>query len=151
MYFICLIYFFCVKIGVDQDIEQILESVCKYNGKYNIIGVFWFDGDYFVQVLEGGCYVVSEIYYCIVVDFCYVDIELVFCDNVDSCLFYKWCMVYFVDIQENCELIIKYFVYDKFMLECMSVCFLLYVFVEGQLFGYQVMWKVIIILVVRWI
>lgn len=136
MYLTRLIYFSRAKTGVDQDIEQILESARKHNGQRNITGALWFDGDYFVQALEGGRHAISETYHRIAADPRHTDIELVSCDNVDSRLFHKWRMAYFADTQDNRELITKYSAHDKLMPERMSARSLLHVLAEGQLLGH---------------
>jgi len=136
MYLTRLLYFSRVNSEMDQDIEQILSSAREQNSSRNITGALWFDGDYFVQALEGGRYAVSETYHRIAADKRHSDIELASCEMVDSRLFHKWRMAYFADTQENRDLITKYSGHNQLMPEKMSARSLLHVLAEGQLLGH---------------
>ncbi len=136
MYLTRLLYFSRVNSDMDQDIDQILSSARKHNSSRNITGALWFDGDYFVQALEGGRHAVSETYHRIAADKRHSDIELASCEMVDSRLFHKWRMAYFADTQENRDLITKYSGHNQLMPEKMSARSLLHVLAEGQLLGH---------------
>ena len=136
MYLTRLLYFSRATPGIDMDVEQILATARDLNSKRNITGALWFNGDYFVQALEGGRHSVSETYHRIAADPRHKDIELVSCEMVDSRLCFKWRMANFADTQENRDLITKYSGYDQLMPEKMSARSLLHVLAEGQLLGH---------------
>ncbi|MBO6797870.1 BLUF domain-containing protein [Maricaulis sp.] len=136
MYLTRLLYFSRASQGLGMDLDQILASAREQNSKNNITGALWFDGDYFVQVLEGGRHAVSETYHRIAADERHTDIELASCEMVDSRLFHKWRMAYFADTQENRDLITKYSGHNQLIPEKMSARSLLHVLAEGQLLGH---------------
>ena len=135
MFLTRLLYFSRTEASVDQDIEQILMTARRENAKRQVTGALWFDGDHFVQALEGGRQAVSETYHRIAADPRHRDIELVSCEMVDSRLFHKWRMAYFADTEENRALILKYSGQDRLIPERMSARSLLHVLAEGQLLG----------------
>ena len=108
MFLTRLIYFSYSAPNTDLDIEQMLQSARTQNAKNNITGALWFDGDIFVQVLEGERRPVSETYHRIAQDKRHKDIELVSCNTVDRRYFHKWNMGYLADSKDNRELILKY-------------------------------------------
>ncbi|WP_300529851.1 BLUF domain-containing protein [Maricaulis sp.] len=135
MYLTRLLYCSERNAEVDLDIEQLLYSARDYNGRSNITGALWFDGTYFVQVLEGGRQVVSETYHRIAKDPRHHSIEIVSCEMVDARLFHQWRMAYFADTADNRSLVLKYSGQDKLIPSNMSSASLLHVLAEGNLLG----------------
>ena len=135
MYLTRLLYYSERNSDIDLDIEQLLYSARDYNGRSNITGALWFDGSYFVQVLEGGRKAVSETYHRIARDRRHHGIELVSCEAVDSRLFYQWRMAYFADTADNRSRVMKYSGKDKLVPSEMSGASLLHVLAEGNLLG----------------
>ena len=135
MYLTRLIYFSSCDASEGIDVESILQSARAHNARNQLTGALWFDGKYFIQVLEGGRKAVSDTYHRIANDRRHFDIELVSCELIDRRVFNEWKMAYVSDTQANRDLIRKYSGTDKLKPREMSAASLLNVILEGQLVG----------------
>lgn len=135
MFLTRLVYFSKSAPAHEIDVEQILRTARTYNKRNHITGALWFDGDFFVQVLEGGRHAVSHTYHRIASDPRHFDIELAVCEGVDTRLFHAWHMAYFADTENNRNLVLKYSGQDKLDPARMTASSLLHLLAEGQLLG----------------
>ncbi|MBR9827020.1 MAG: BLUF domain-containing protein [Alphaproteobacteria bacterium] len=135
MFLTRLLYFSYCTTEKDMEIDQILQSARKYNAQNNITGALWFDGDIFVQVLEGDRRKVSETYHRIAADTRHRDIELVSCGTVDRRFFHEWRMGYYADTEANRSLVLKYSGEDKLVPWRLPEGALLQLLAAGQLTG----------------
>lgn len=108
MYLTRLMYFSTANSSVDANVEQILDSARTFNKTEDVSGVLWFDGDIFIQVLEGQREAVSRTYHRIAADKRHQDIELVECVAIDERLFGDWTMGYLAATKANRAKILKY-------------------------------------------
>lgn len=108
MYLTRLMYFSENDPEVKTDIQQILDVARETNEKFDVSGVLWFDGDIFIQVLEGQRKAVSEIYHRIAGDPRHHNIELVECVSVSERLFGNWTMGYLANTRANRAKIFQY-------------------------------------------
>lgn len=120
MYLTRLLYVSERNPDVDCNVEQILESARRLNTKSEVTGALWFNGDHFIQVLEGGRQAVSATYHRIAADKRHVNIELVDCRVVAERLFYDWSMAYFGDTKENRLRILRFSGHDQLIPREMS-------------------------------
>lgn len=135
MYLTRLIYYSRCDASEGIDVESILQSAREHNARNQITGALWFDGTYFIQVLEGGRKAISDTYHRIARDPRHFDIELVSCELIDRRVFNDWKMAYVSDTQPNRDLIRKYSGTDQLKPREMSAASLLNVILEGQLVG----------------
>lgn len=133
MYLTRLIYYSDATPGADLNIESLLKTARDFNARNNVTGALWYDGDHFVQVLEGGRRAVSQTYHRIAVDQRHREIELVSCCGIDSRLFHQWSMGLFADTQDNRSLLLKYSGENKLDPRRLSANSLLHILVEGEL------------------
>ena len=112
MYLTRLLYVSKRNVDVDCNVEQILESARTFNKKAEVTGALWFNGDIFIQALEGGRRAVSTVYHRIAADPRHKDIELVACSAVHERLFYKWSMGYYADTEKNRQHVLRYSGHD---------------------------------------
>jgi len=135
MQLIRLVYYSHCQLSNEADLENILASARRNNARNKITGALWFDGDYFVQALEGGRRAVSQTYHAIAADPRHSDIELVSCGTVDTRSFHTWKMGYFADTTENRALVLKHSGSDKLEPRNLADSGLLKILAEGELAG----------------
>lgn len=120
MYLTRLLYFSECNQDVPIDVAQILRTARHHNAGVNITGALWFDGDYFIQVLEGKRQAVSDLYHRIASDPRHRNIELVDCSMINERHFSKWRMGYHGDTKSNRERIRRFSSHDKLLPREMS-------------------------------
>lgn len=103
-----LIYASNINRDEDMDIDQILRSSIENNKKKNITGALWFNGKFFLQVLEGGREVVSETYNDIISDNRHHSLILIDFSAVHQRSFDKWDMGYCGNVERINSQLIKY-------------------------------------------
>lgn len=108
MYLTRLLYVSERDPGKHFNVEQLLESARHFNAKSEVTGALWFNGDHFIQVLEGGRQAVSATYHRIAADNRHRNIELVDCRVVSERLFFDWNMAYFCDTRANRNRILRF-------------------------------------------
>lgn len=96
------------------DVGGILTAAKLNNKRKQITGALWFDGIFFLQVLEGDRSTISETFHTIAKDPRHKDIILVECRSVEDRQFPQWNMGYYADTNENRSHILKYSEDDKF-------------------------------------
>jgi len=112
MFLTRLLYVSKRNIDVDCNVEQILESARIHNKRVEVTGALWFNGEIFIQALEGGRHAVSSVYHRIAADPRHRDIELVACTAVNERLFYQWSMGYYADTEKNRQHVLRYSGHD---------------------------------------
>ena len=108
MYLTRLLYFSERNPAFETRIEDILGAARINNAKEDVSGALWFDGDIFIQALEGQRMAVSQIYHRIAADPRHHNIELVACSAIDQRLFSGWSMGYLAATDANKAKIFKY-------------------------------------------
>lgn len=87
-----LVYYSQRNPSTTINMDELL-GVCKRNNSaLNVTGILHFNGNYFLQVLEGGRAEVSAIYHRIAADPRHVNIILMSCMDVRERIFPTWSM-----------------------------------------------------------
>jgi len=92
----------------DNDIYQILSESGKNNAKSSITGSLCFNGDYFLQCLEGGRTAVNELYRRIHNDRRHRDVILLHYSEITQRSFEKWHMLYVPESRISESQILRY-------------------------------------------
>jgi len=109
MFLIQLIYASRVKPGFGpQDVEQILAVACSKNAKLGITGLLCFNGDNFLQCLEGGRAAVNELYHHIINDPRHHQVLLLRYTDIVKRDFENWAMGYMGLTAENKEILFRF-------------------------------------------
>ena len=108
MYLTRLVYFSDANPDVKPEIDKILSSARKSNETNDITGALWFDGDLFIQVLEGQRLAVSQTFHRIQEDPRHKNVELVSCGSIAERLFPVWSMGYLGLTKENEKKILQF-------------------------------------------
>ena len=74
------------------DTRELIETCQRNNARANLTGVLHYNGDHFIQVLEGGRAEISAIYHRIARDNRHTNIILMTCHDVRERLFPHWSM-----------------------------------------------------------
>lgn len=92
-----------------------LIAVCRRNNdRQNLTGILHYNGDHFLQVLEGGRVEVSALYHRISRDPRHSNIILLSCQEVRERLFSKWSMGLHQGMTERTrEIFLRYFATDE--------------------------------------
>ncbi|MGF1620808.1 MAG: BLUF domain-containing protein [Rhodomicrobiaceae bacterium] len=90
------------------DVGGILTAAKLNNKRKQITGALWFDGNFFLQVLEGDRSTISETFQRISKDPRHKDIILVECKSIEDRQFSQWTMGYYADTHKNRAHILKY-------------------------------------------
>jgi hypothetical protein len=85
----------------DPDTDAILDVARKKNAKNFLTGALWYDGEFFVQVLEGTRSSLAETYRSISQDNRHRDVVLVECIPIDERSFSDWDMDFYHDNKTN--------------------------------------------------
>ena len=95
MYLVRLLYVSKVKAGfAPADLQSVLEAARRNNVKNGISGLLAFNGDYFLQVLEGGREAVNRLYQSIARDTRHECILLLQLSDISERMFPHWSMAY---------------------------------------------------------
>jgi len=92
----------------DPDLDEILDTAREINSRNHLTGALWYDGDFFVQALEGTRPKVSETYNRIAKDKRHRDVVIVHCGPIDERMFSEWDMAYYDDTSKNRQLIKRF-------------------------------------------
>lgn len=97
------------------DLMSLLQNCVENNKKNNITGMLWYDGNNFIQVLEGGREFISDLYLKIAEDKRHEDVRLVSFEDIDYRDFDAWAMGLAYDGNEgkNANKHLKYAVSTK--------------------------------------
>ncbi|MBB6342492.1 hypothetical protein HNP49_002674 [Pseudomonas fluvialis] len=106
-------------LGV-SGIEALLLSARRHNLQAGISGMLAFNGEYFLQVLEGGRSEVNRLYQRISTDPRHQELLLLQMDEISERLFSDWSMAYVPSSSLTRELLLRYGVSDEFQPMLMS-------------------------------
>lgn len=92
----------------ESDVNLILTSSSRNNSQHGITGALCFNGDYFLQCLEGGRTAVNHLYKKILNDSRHQDVLLLRYEEVSHRSFGAWSMVYVPTTKLASPTIMKY-------------------------------------------
>jgi len=84
---------FSTKVG-PNDVQDVLRESRKHNVELGITGVLCYDGQFFLQCLEGSRGEVSSLYNRIAADKRHIDVTLLEFKDISERLFSSWSMAY---------------------------------------------------------
>lgn len=87
-----LVYYSQRNPSISLNVEELLGICQRNNSAMNVTGILHYNGNYFLQVLEGGRAEVSSIYHRIASDPRHVNIILISCMDVRERIFPTWSM-----------------------------------------------------------
>ncbi|MEO1678366.1 MAG: BLUF domain-containing protein [Pseudomonadota bacterium] len=87
-----LVYYSQRNPSTTINMDELLSVCQRNNSALNVTGILHFNGNYFLQVLEGGRAEVSAIYHRIAADPRHVNIILMSCTDVRERIFPTWSM-----------------------------------------------------------
>lgn len=87
-----LVYYSQRNPAMSLNVEELLGICQRNNSAMNVTGILHYNGNYFLQVLEGGRAEVSSIYHRIAADPRHVNIILISCMDVRERIFPTWSM-----------------------------------------------------------
>lgn len=109
MFLIQLIYASRIKAGFGpQDVEQILAVARSKNAKLGITGLLCFNGESFLQCLEGDRIAVNELYHHIINDPRHYQVLLLRYSDIVKRDFESWAMGYMGLTAENKETLLRF-------------------------------------------
>lgn len=115
MHLVRLLYLSKATGGLGASgIESLLLSAQRHNIQVGISGMLAFNGEYFLQVLEGGRTEVNRLYHRIATDPRHQELLLLQMDQISERLFADWSMAYVPSSKLSRELLLRYGVGDDF-------------------------------------
>lgn len=121
MYLVRLLYLSKATGGLGTSgIEKLLLSAQRNNSRAGISGMLVFNGEYFLQVLEGGRSEVNGLYQRISADPRHQELLMLQMDEISERLFSDWSMAYVPSSSLTRELLLRYGVSDEFQPMLMS-------------------------------
>ncbi len=104
------------------DVAELLKTCQRNNARNNLTGMLHYNGDHFLQVLEGGRAEVSAIYHRIARDPRHSNIILIAASDVRERLFPSWSMGMHEGMSEQTRVIfLRYFASDQVNPETVNV------------------------------
>ncbi len=105
-----LVYYSQRNPSMDLNMDELLQVCQRNNAPMNVTGMLHYNGNYFLQVLEGGRAEVSSIYHRIAADPRHVNIILISCQDVRERIFPTWSMALQEGLDgETREIFLRYF------------------------------------------
>ncbi|MES0863681.1 BLUF domain-containing protein [Ruegeria sp. SCPT10] len=105
-----LIYYSQRNPSMSLNLGELLEVCKRNNAAMNVTGMLHFNGNYFLQVLEGGRAEVSSIYHRISADPRHLNIILISCQDVRERIFPTWSMGHHEGMEgETRSIFLRYF------------------------------------------
>ena len=96
--------------SVSIDMDKLLKTCTRNNSAVNVTGMLHFNGNYFLQVLEGGRAEVSSIYHRIAADNRHTNIIMISCQDVRERIFPNWSMSLHEGLEgETRDIFLRYF------------------------------------------
>lgn len=90
-----LIYISIAEDGLSSlDIKAILETSKKNNADHNITGLLCYDGQRFLQIIEGPKQNIKDLYLKMAHDRRHANIELIHFENIEARVFTRWQMAF---------------------------------------------------------
>ena len=87
-----LVYYSQRNTSMSMNMDELIETCKRNNSAMNVTGILHYNGNYFLQVLEGGRAEVSSIYHRIAADPRHINIILISCHDVRERIFPTWSM-----------------------------------------------------------
>lgn len=87
------------------DLKALINQARENNASTSVTGMLWFNGEYFLQALEGSRENVNRTYNSIIKDSRHKNVQLISFEYIDERSFADWSMGYFSDLIKNRELI----------------------------------------------
>lgn len=105
-----LVYYSQRNPSLSLNMEELLSVCQRNNAPMNVTGILHYNGNYFLQVLEGGRAEVSAIYHRIAADPRHVNIILISAHDVRERIFPTWSMTLHEGMDEETKRIfLRYF------------------------------------------
>lgn len=117
-----LVYYSQRNPSESLEIDTLIDTCQRNNGRLNVSGLLHYNGDHFLQVLEGGRVEVSALYHRIARDTRHSNIILLSCQDVRERMFPGWSMGLHqgMDAQTR-EIYLRYFATDDVNPEAVNV------------------------------
>ncbi len=87
-----LVYYSQRNPSISLNMPELLKTCHRNNSPMNVTGILHYNGNAFLQVLEGGRAEVSSIYHRIAADPRHINIILIHCSDVRERMFPTWSM-----------------------------------------------------------
>ncbi|RLJ41101.1 FAD-dependent sensor of blue light [Litoreibacter meonggei] len=87
-----LVYYSQRNPSEELDTKSLIETCKRNNARLHLTGLLHYNGDHFIQVIEGGRIDVSELYHRIARDPRHANIILLSCTDVRERMFPTWSM-----------------------------------------------------------
>ncbi len=105
-----LIYYSQRNPSLNIDMHELLGICQRNNSAINVTGMLHYNGNYFLQVLEGGRAEVSSVYHRITTDARHTNIILISCEDVRERVFSNWSMSLHEGLEgETRDIFLRYF------------------------------------------
>lgn len=115
MYLVRLLYVSKVVNGLGaHEIDALLQGARQHNAKVGITGLLAFNGEFFLQVLEGGRTAVNQLYQHITLDPRHEQLLLLQVSEIEERLFPEWNMAYVPITKLTRDLLLRFGVDDDF-------------------------------------
>lgn len=117
-----LVYYSQRNPSEDMDINALIATCKRNNPRLNLTGLLHYNGDHFLQVIEGGRVEVSALYHRIARDPRHSNIILLSCTDVRERMFPTWSMGLHQGMDEQTrKVFLRYFSTDVVNPETVSV------------------------------
>ncbi|MCF6444328.1 BLUF domain-containing protein [Nereida sp. MMG025] len=117
-----LVYYSQRNPSETLNVQDLIETCQRNNARQNLTGILHYNGDHFLQVLEGGRAEVSAIYHRIARDTRHVNIILMECTDVRERMFPVWSMGLHEGLEgRSREIFLRYFATDEVNPETVNV------------------------------
>lgn len=115
MYLVRLLYVSKVVKGFStHDIDALLHTARQHNAQVGITGILAFNGEYFMQILEGDRRAVNKLYHHISTDPRHEQLLLLQMSEIDERLFAVWSMAYVPISKLTRDLLLRYGINEDF-------------------------------------
>jgi hypothetical protein len=117
-----LVYYSQRNPSMSLKLDELLVTCKRNNSAQNVTGILHYNGNYFLQVLEGGRAEVSAIYHRIAADPRHINIILMSCHDVRERIFPSWSMGLHEGMgEETRKIFLRYFPSSNVNPEAISV------------------------------
>lgn len=117
-----LVYYSQRNPSESLGIDKLIETCQRNNGRMNVSGLLHYNGDHFLQVLEGGRVEVSAFYHRIARDTRHSNIISMGCYDVRERMFPRWSMGLHQGMDDQTRAIyLRYFATDEVNPETVNV------------------------------
>ena len=117
-----LVYYSQRNPSEELSVDALIETCKRNNQRLNLTGMLHYNGDHFIQVIEGGRVEVSSLYHRIARDPRHTNIILLSCADVRERLFPTWTMGLHQGMDERTRTVfLRYFATDVVNPEVVNV------------------------------